>query len=315
MPFFGNRKLPCTLHPSPSTGGAAAQPPCKTPQLPCKIAANKETPEGTEKDAPALKRILEAFSADAAPVAAEVEKLLALPPEEQPAAAEALLKKLPNLFPDDPQIAAILAEEMAAAFAEALEKGIGDGEPVVENKNCPEDGGFIGKDGCTHRNHSARSREPETPSQRDRHGMADETRLAADPALNIPRAKSAMEEVMRKKNGFVERGAYRPETGWIRLDYGDPGDPANDYKGGHGLSHIAAKHPEDVRHLPEVLAKGTLHKHEQEGKIYVAHGSRFAVLAPLKKGGKKTVTSYEPDNADRVALIKQRPPVKRPGAH
>ena len=65
------------------------------------------------------QRVLEAFRADLGPAAEELQRLLALPEAEMRAACKDLAARLPDLLPSDPAMAAILAEELAAAFAEA----------------------------------------------------------------------------------------------------------------------------------------------------------------------------------------------------
>ena len=73
--------------------------------------------------------LLEAMASDLAPVRGRLEALLALPEAERPAAARALMEELPSLLPADPEMAAVLEEEMARAFAEE----VGSGEEAVEN--------------------------------------------------------------------------------------------------------------------------------------------------------------------------------------
>lgn len=69
--------------------------------------------------APALKRVLEAFRSDLGPAAEELQRVLALPEAEMREACKGLADRLPDLLPADPAMAAILAEELAGAFAEA----------------------------------------------------------------------------------------------------------------------------------------------------------------------------------------------------
>lgn len=73
--------------------------------------------------APALKRVLEAFRSDLGPAAEELQKVLALPEVEMRAACKDLADRLPDLLPADPAMAAVMAEELAGAFAEAVEDG------------------------------------------------------------------------------------------------------------------------------------------------------------------------------------------------
>lgn len=90
---------------------------CKEPirGLPAPEGENAR-PEPT----PALKRVLAAFRSDLGPAAEELQKVLALPEGEMRAACKDLAGRLPDLLPADPAMAAILAEELAGAFAEAV---------------------------------------------------------------------------------------------------------------------------------------------------------------------------------------------------
>ena len=160
----------------------------------------------------------------------------------------------------------------------------------------------------------ARPREPETKPQHDRYGLNDSARLTAEPGKNAERARTALDEVMRKRSGYVDNAAYRVETGWIRLDWGDAGNPNNNYKGGHGIAHIAAKHPEALRNLPDVLARGEIYKHEQPGKLYVLHGTSYAVLGSLHGGAKKTITEFNSSHDQaKIEFIKKQPRAMKPG--
>ena len=80
-------------------------------------ASDGKSPDPTPP--PALKRVLEAFRTDLGPAAEELQRVLALPEAEMRAACRDLAGRLPDLLPPDPAMAAILAEELAGAFAEA----------------------------------------------------------------------------------------------------------------------------------------------------------------------------------------------------
>ena len=68
-----------------------------------------------------------------------------------------------------------------------------------------------------------------------------------------------------------------------------------------------------MKYLPAVLAYGDFYAHENPVKLYVVHGSRFAVVASLHKDGKKTITEYEPSNPAEIERIKKNPRAKKPG--
>lgn len=63
--------------------------------------------------------ILKAFAEDSSAAAGEIRDLLKNPSPEK---AAALLQKLPSLLPEDPAMAAVIAEAMAAEFSTQLEK-------------------------------------------------------------------------------------------------------------------------------------------------------------------------------------------------
>ena len=69
--------------------------------------------QGDEKSPDASEGILEAFAKDTSKAAEAVKALLADPTPEK---AKQLLADLPNLLPDDPALAAVIAEAMAAEF-------------------------------------------------------------------------------------------------------------------------------------------------------------------------------------------------------
>lgn len=263
---------------------------------PAQIAANR--PSGADG-------VLEAFAKDLTPAAKAVEKFLQDPSKE---AAEKLIADLPSLMPSDPEMAAIIADEMAKAAKDAVD---GEARNTID-ANGMEHGNHDGK--FVSKGNGGSPKEPESKPQHDRYGLNDESRLAAEPEKNAERARAALDEVVRKRGGFVDKAAYRPECGWIRLDWGDAGNPHDNYKGGHGLAHIAAKHPEAVKELPGILANGTVYKHEQPGKLYVLHGEKYAVLASLHGGAKKTITEFiSSHDKSKLDFIKKQPRANIPG--
>ena len=97
----------------------------KTPlQFGCDPLQNARKPSDGEptppEPAPALKRVLEAFRSDLGPAAEELQRVLALPEGQMRAACKDLAGRLPDLLPADPAMAAVIAEELAGAFAEAV---------------------------------------------------------------------------------------------------------------------------------------------------------------------------------------------------
>lgn len=104
-----------------------------------------------------------------APIARRVYDLLAAPEGERPALAKRLLGDLPALGHDlmaESPLGDALAQELTAAYAQAWdderqrlegEAGAKQDVPMASFANhCPQDGGFVNKDGtCSHRNHAA----------------------------------------------------------------------------------------------------------------------------------------------------------------
>lgn len=84
--------------------------------------------QGEGQDAPALPGpFLRALQGDCKLIADEVEEFLKDPTPEK---ARALLDKIPDLVPEDPALAPLLAEEMAKAYGDAFTNA----QPVATNK-------------------------------------------------------------------------------------------------------------------------------------------------------------------------------------
>lgn len=96
-----------------------------------KTAPSEPDGQGEVETAPALLGpFLRALQSDCKMIAGEVEELLKDPTPEK---ARALLDKIPDLVPEDPALAPLLAEEMAKAYGEAFTQGSGT-QPIATNK-------------------------------------------------------------------------------------------------------------------------------------------------------------------------------------
>ena len=97
-----------------------------TPQTVENPLQNAPRPADGQGDPQTPKALLEAFSRDLGPAAEAVKKLLDDP---TPEAVGKLLEDLPNLIPEDPALAAVIAEAMAAEFkgVEATNAGTSEG--------------------------------------------------------------------------------------------------------------------------------------------------------------------------------------------
>ena len=232
-------------------------------------------------DSPATQvaALAEALQADCAPLAEALQSLLADP---SPEAARALAARLPELLPEDPALASEIQTLLDETFAAEST------EPVANREYKRDKNGKFSKT-----NHpGTHQREGETPSKRDAHGTFDEAKLAANPRANKARAQSVVSHLLAKKEGTEPKALYRQDTGWVGIDYGTPGNPGNDHKGGHGLAHILAKHPKAKDSLVETLQKGEAYKHDRSrSKLYLIHGNSVAVLTKHRTG-RLLITDY-----------------------
>ncbi|MDR0478497.1 MAG: hypothetical protein LBH31_01560 [Burkholderiaceae bacterium] len=67
-------------------------------------------------------------------------------------------------------------------------------------------------------------------------------------------AKGAVKKLLELKDGEAIGALYHPDVGDIDLVWGKEGNPDKDYEGGYGLAKIAAKHPEVLDRLQEILS-------------------------------------------------------------
>jgi hypothetical protein len=83
--------------------------------------------------------------------------------------------------------------------------------------------------------------------------------------------------------------------------WGVPGDPAKSWRGGHGLSHIIAKHVEaqkdlKLEDLPDLVPKLKFLRVERENRIIMETADHRAIVS-LNWHGKEEhwlISAYEP---------------------
>jgi hypothetical protein len=120
---------------------------------------------------------------------------------------------------------------------------------------------------------------------------------------NLDRGNRAVDRAIRQK-ADVQKAMYRKEVGQIDFEYGRPGTSQPDangttHKDGYGISHIVAKHGEPAaRKLPEVLARGKFHPHEQPDRRYVRHEGYQAVLEQRNSSKSYVITNFELNNTN-----------------
>ena len=123
---FTLEKAPAPEQPG-GFGGLSLNKRSATPLQPTKdsLLIPAQTPRGPSDADGAPDAVLAAFAKDTGAAAEAVAELLENPTPER---AAALLKKLPNLLPEDPALAAVIAEEMAKSYGEAWEKARADAQ-------------------------------------------------------------------------------------------------------------------------------------------------------------------------------------------
>ena len=297
-------KPPSGLNSTPSHLPTSA-PSLQTAPESFKTAGSKPDGQGEVETAPALLgTFLRALQSDCKMIAGEVEELLKDPTPEK---ARALLDKIPDLVPEDPALAPLLAEEMAKAYGDAFTSA--RGSEVVENSECRA------KDPAHCPTHGT-PREPETKPQHDRYGSTDETTLVSDSQKNFKRGANALEAMERMQGGYIDKAMFREETGWIRFDWGTKGDPDSKpvtFAHGHGISHILAKHGRAAKKLPDVIARGEAKTDPKDPRaIILVTDTAYAVVVPLMQGQRRIITMFEPapDNK-KLAAIKNYPPAPK----
>ena len=209
------------------------------------------------------------------------------------------------------------ADELDASHAEAeANKTDAQGEELTNGvqqvpKGHANAGQFTGKTNPP----KGTSREPETAPKHDRYGATDEATRASNPQKNFKRGANALDAITRKGSGYIDDAMFREESGWIRFDWGDPGDPNDDYKHGHGISHVLAKHEKDAKLLPKVIAEGKAVKDPNDSsKTLFVTDTAYAVVIPLNQSERRILTMFEPrPDSKKLEAIKNYPPAEKRG--
>ena len=257
---------------------------------------NRQTSKPPSLQTSGLQGLAEALQADCAPLAHALQTLLADP---SPEAAQALAARLPELLPEDPALASEIQTLLDETFTAETAEPVANSAPREYKRD--KDGKF------SKTNHpGTHQREGETPSRRDAHGTFDEAKLTAAPKANAERARSVVTHLLAKRGGSEPKALWRQDTGWIGIDYGEPGNKDNAFAGGHGLAHILAKHPEAKDTLVDTLQKGEAYKHPVERrKLCVIDGNNVAVVSKLRDG-RLLITDYAEARDEKLAELKSK---------
>lgn len=123
---------------------------------------------------------------------------------------------------------------------------------------------------------------------------------------NIARGKRAIEHLLNRQRGSIPQAMHVRELGKVEFAWGNTGRKAADatgrtYTGGGGLAHIAAKHPESVKHIPEWIVKGEKHaprfdSQENRWKRDITHQGNRVVLSSRSADSKNhwLITGFDP---------------------
>ena len=245
----------------------------KTHETPFKISRSDSDGQG---DGSGGKALLEAFSRDLGPAADEVKALLADldAGKDVGEAAKSLVSRLPSLLPDDPAMAAVIAEEMAKQFGTV--ELANEGSPYTK---CPSCGKFMSPAGnCEHCNF-----------------VEDDDRL-------IARGKRALERATTGNPRDVSDAMYRKGVGVIDFVQGWEGK-GKAMEHGAGLLKIQQKHKAEMAQIPETIIKGTVTPLTVKGTnnidkdgVAIINGTNIAILSRAKGDRWRLVTHYKSEN-------------------
>jgi hypothetical protein len=140
---------------------------------------------------------------------------------------------------------AALGREGEEIVARALDEG--EGAPIVRPAALDAERGAIDAPELVEIGEPALAREIFTSDDAWRRVQvrADAQALGL-PADEVQRVvwRDALDELLERQAGEVPAALHHPELGPIDMKWGEAGDAARDFRGGYGLSHIIAKHPE-----------------------------------------------------------------------
>ena len=253
------------------------------------------TPESG--DAP-QRAILAAFAKDTSKAAEAVKALLAEEdPEKLKALSSKLIADLPTLIPDDPALAAVIADAMAAEFS--------DGR--ARTPAAPGTDGRARTPSAPPRNTEAtNSSHPYTKCPgcgkfMSPAGNCEHCGFVEDDDRMIARGKKALERAITGNPTDVLDAMYRKGVGAIDFVQGWEGK-GKAMEHGAGLLKIQQKHKTEMAQIPETIAKGKITpltvkgtgKIDKDG-IAIINGSNIAILSRSKGDRWRLITHYKSD--------------------
>lgn len=159
-------------------------------------------------------------------------------------------------------------------------------------------------------------REQKTNPHRDSLGeLPDFDNLTLfSPTKNQQRGTAALTRALNSRSD-VKKAMFTKELGWVDFDWGSTGPKAKDYKGGWGISHILAKHGQDVKSLPETIAHGECYvlprTFRKDGsptqrRFCVVHPPYIAFLDNRGRTGSFCVSEYQ-KSLSNIAKYRKNP--------
>lgn len=251
-----------------------------------KTASKKPDAQGEGQEPGALlEPFLRALKDDCKPLASEVEELLKDPSPEK---ARALLDKIPDLVPEDPALAPLLAEEMAKAYGSAFAKAMADREAFTKAQgssaaSAPSDAGL--------------ANEITNPCPKCHRNMPQggTCSFCAKRAANHTAGKAAFAEVSKThqdKVGAMERDSI----GKIDFIWGDNSE---------GVCHILQGHSETANQIPGVIAYGDVYEDTAQGKYYIIKKRYVVVLRKQTGSNHYLITGFRADSPNYAANIRK----------
>lgn len=261
--------------------------------------------ERSERELRALARSLQL---DFGPAAEALETFLAAPCESE---ARALIARLPDLLPDDPQSAIILEQALAEAYTTeagktVVENSEGDAPAVANSaEKCPDCGQWLNADGtCTEwRGADEAATKGQNPTPKATPAPKVELPPSPNPkasaadyrAANRTRGEAALKTILETQ-ADVPAAMISRKLGPIDFVWGWPGTEAKKYHDGYGFSHIIAAHGEEAaKRVPEILAHGKYFHDEQRVGDYLIVYKSEVVSLKQRTGNFYVVTSYTAD--------------------
>lgn len=216
------------------------------------------------------------LSCDSASLKKKIDELAA---HRAPAAAGALLARLPALLPGDPEMAAVIESTVAETFADRLAEGTD--ETDLANSECRA------KDPSKCPYHGGKQADDIGEYEAEKRGINPDSAEVQN--AEIGKGKAALKRCLEEKTDVYDAIA-RSDLGTISFIYGDER---------RGIAHFL--HREDtMKHLVEALIYGRLGGEYQRGdKRNIVYGGYEAALRLAYNGNKVTwiVTAFGPKDS------------------